>query len=267
MRNGTTVVVGGTGKTGRLVAAGVRERGDVVRTAARAGADVRFDWFESATWAQVLGGAGAVYLVTPMDPDFPAERVGEFVTAAEAAGVRRLVLLSGLSAGYGSVPMASRETPVRESGLEWTILRPGAFAQNFDPGERTGRALAAGELRLPVAPRTRVAYIDVRDIADVAIETLTADGHSGRIYTLTGARAVSYTEAVALISAATGKQARFTRIPLPDWITEQRAAGIRESALDWSLETFAAQERGAYAHLHPDVHTLLGRAPRPFTGR
>ncbi|MCF6468403.1 SDR family NAD(P)-dependent oxidoreductase [Nonomuraea sp. MG754425] len=251
----TVLVLGATGRTGRLVVAGLKARGVRVRAVSRS-APLPFDWDDPGTWGPVADGVTAAYLVTPEDPGFRAGRVGSFLDRAD--GIRRIVLLSGLSAGYGSVPMASREVPVRRPGLDWTILRPGAFQQNFvTPPE-------SGELRLPLGPRPRTAPIDVADIADVAVRVLTTDGHAGRTYDLSGPRALSYAELLEIASRRGGRPAVYVDEPVEAWLARMTARGVSEQALNWSLETFEAIRRGVYARLHDGVHQVLGRRPRDF---
>lgn len=241
------LVLGATGKTGRLVAGELGRRGLAVRGASRS---LGFDWHAPATWR--LTGVHAAYLVTPQQADFPPELVEDFVTRADAAGVRRLVLLSGLSAGYGSEPMLSRERPVRAARAAWTVLRPGSFSQNFAPGGPYHRE----EVRLPLGPEPRAAFIDVRDIADVAVAALTGDGHEGRTYDLSGPRAPTFAEALATVSAT----ARYVDVPEREWL----AGRTPDAALNWSLETFEAIRRGDYARLRHGVQEVLGRNPRDF---
>jgi uncharacterized protein YbjT (DUF2867 family) len=252
LNQGTVLVLGATGNTGRLVVEGLRERGRPVRPAARS---LGFDWREPESWQPFLAGAEAVYVVTPMEPDFPAELVSEFVGRADAFGVRRLVLLSGLSAGYGSRPLLSREEPVRAAKAEWTILRPGAFSQNFSLDGVHGPAIRAGEVRMPLGPGPGPysAFIDVRDIADVAVEVLTGEGHAGRVYELAGPRALTYPEAFAMVAEALGRPVRFVNVPLEEW-----------TGHPWSAETYEAIRRGEYAPLHDGVRQVLGREPRDF---
>ncbi|MGW0532858.1 NAD(P)H-binding protein [Streptomyces sp. NPDC003032] len=263
------LVLGATGKTGSLVADGLRARGVAVRRAARSLPDgpgtARFDWHRPATWGPALAGATALYVVTPMEPAFPARLVDGLVDRATAEGVRRVVLLSGLSAGYGSPVLLDRERPVRASALEWTVLRPGGFSQNFS-AEPHVSAVLGGELRLPLGPGPGAAsaFIDVRDIADVAVATLVEPGHNGLTHLLTGPRALTFGAAMSLIGEATGRHVRYVDVPLGLWTAEQRAAGVPDDAVAWSLETFAAMRRGAYAEVHDGVRRVLGREPRGF---
>ncbi len=130
----TVLVLGATGKTGRRVIPRLRMRGIPVRAASRS-SHTRFDWSDPGSWDAALRHATAVYMVAPTLPG-PAH---EFVARAEAAGVQRLVLLSGRGADtWGEstfgLDMRSAEDAVRGSALEWTVLRPNNFQQNFRRG-------------------------------------------------------------------------------------------------------------------------------------
>ncbi|WP_373453339.1 SDR family oxidoreductase [Streptomyces sp. XY006] len=128
MSNDTTLVLGATGTTGRRVAARLRLRDTPVRAASRSG-QIPFDWFHPTGWDQALRGVTVAYVVPPPAPG----PVHDFVVRAEAAGVRRMVLLSGHGADdWGDSPfgldMRSAEDAVRGSALEWTVLRASNFA-------------------------------------------------------------------------------------------------------------------------------------------
>lgn len=89
----TVVVTGSSGRTGSRVAQAAEAAGLTVRAASRAQG---FDWHDGSTWADVLRGADAAYLVYPSDVGAPdaADAVGRLAREAVALGVRRLVLLS-----------------------------------------------------------------------------------------------------------------------------------------------------------------------------
>lgn len=227
MSNDTTLVLGATGKTGRRVAARLRLRGTQVRAASRS-SRTRFDWSDPDGWDAALHGITAAYVVPPPVPG----PVHEFVARAEAAGVRRLVLLSGHGADtWGDstfgLDMRSAEDAVRGSALEWTVLRPSNFNQNFD--EDLFRApLVGGELALP-AGAVPEPFIDLEDVADAATAVLAEPAlHAGRIYELTGPRALTFAEAVELISRASGLPIVYKRVSPPStprrW---SRRAGAR----------------------------------------
>lgn len=263
MSNETTLVLGATGTTGRRIAARLRMRGTPVRAASRS-SEAHFDWYEPGSWDAALRGVGAAYVVAPRVPG----PVHEFVSRAEAAGVRRLVLLSGHGAdtwgdsAFG-LDMRSAEDAVRGSALEWTVLRPSNFAQNFDEGVFHAQ-LAAGELALP-AGTVPEPFIDVDDVADAAVAVLTEAGrHSGRVYELTGPRALTFGEAVELISRASGRPLAYRRISPEECATRLAEEGLSEDDAHEVTAMFVLMERGLLAAPAEDLATLLGRAPRTF---
>src|SRR5688500_16650943 len=124
----TTLVLGGTGKTGRRVAQRLADRGQPIRIGSRSGTP-RFDWDDATTWEPALRDVTAVFVVYYPDLAVPgaAETIRAFAAAAVASGVQRLVLLSGRGEEQAEVS----ERAVQESGAEWTILRASWFSQNF----------------------------------------------------------------------------------------------------------------------------------------
>ncbi|AOS64512.1 NAD(P)H-binding protein [Actinoalloteichus hymeniacidonis] len=259
----TTLVLGATGKTGRRVAARLRLRGTPVRTASRS-SQTRFDWSDPAGWDAALDGVAAVYLVPPTVPG----PVHEFVAKAEAAGVQRLALLSGRGADtWGDsdfgLDMRSAEDAVRGSALEWTILRACNFNQNFDE-DLHHAPLLAGQLALPIGDVTEP-FIDIEDVADVAAAVLSEAGrHAGRIYELTGPRALTYGEAVESIARASGRPLTYRQLSPAEYVARLVDQGLGEDDAHHIAAMFALLERGLVSTTTEDVATVLGRAPRTF---
>jgi uncharacterized protein YbjT (DUF2867 family) len=151
-----TLVLGGTGKTGRRVVERLERRGLPVRVGSRS-AEPPFDWEDRSTWAPALQGVGAVYVSFYPDLAVPGavEVVGSFAELAVKSGVPRLVLLSG----RGEPEAEQAERAVGETGAELTILRSTWFAQNFSEsymldGVLNGEVAAPGR-RGPGAVRGR----------------------------------------------------------------------------------------------------------------
>lgn len=263
MNTENTLVLGATGKTGRRVLARLRLRGTPVRAASRSSA-TRFDWSDPGGWDAALRDISVAYVVPPGVPG-PAH---EFVKRAEAAGVRRLVLLSGRGAdtwgdsAFG-LDMRSAEDAVRGSALEWTVLRASNFNQNFDE-DVFHAPLVAGELALP-ADTVPEPFIDIEDIADIATKVLTEPGrHAGRIYELTGPRALTFGEAVELISRASGRPLTYRPIPSAEYVETLVAEGVGEGDAQHVAEMFTLMERGLFAETTDDLASVLGRVPRTF---
>jgi uncharacterized protein YbjT (DUF2867 family) len=263
MSNDTTLVLGASGKTGRRLVARLRLRGMPVRAASRSSA-ARFDWSDPDTWDGALQGIAAAYVVAPPTPG----PVHEFTTRAEAAGVHRLVLLSGRGADtWGEstfgLDMRDAEDAVRGSALQWTILRPNNFDQNFDE-DLFHAPLVAGELALP-AGDVPEPFIDIEDVADVAATVLTEpDRHAGQTYELSGPRAITFDEAVELISRTTGRPITYKQISPAEYTASLIEEGWGEHDAHHVAEMFVMMERGLLATTTDGVATVLGRAPRTF---
>jgi uncharacterized protein YbjT (DUF2867 family) len=155
--------------------------------------------------------------------------------------------------------MRTIEDAVRQSGLDWTILRPGAFNSNayaWAETVRTHRTVFApfGDVGLPT--------IDPADIAEVAATALREDGHAGQVYELTGPALTTPRQGADAIGDAIGEPVRF----MEQTREEARAQMLRfmpepvvETTLDAIGEPNPAEQR-----ISPDVERVLGRVPRTF---
>jgi uncharacterized protein YbjT (DUF2867 family) len=256
---GLTLVLGATGKTGRRVVQRLSEKGHAVRNGSRQ-SDPPFDWGDQSNWDAVLDGVTEAYISYAPDLAIPGatDAVRAFVERSVKNGVRRLVLLSG----RGEEEAQECELIIQRPDIEWTVVRCSWFSQNFSEGEFLDMVLA-GEIALP-AGEVGEPFVDVDDIADVAVAALTEDGHAGQVYELTGPRLLTFAEAVDEISQATGRTIQYIQIP-----QDAFAAGIAEAGLPeditWLLNyLFATVLDGRNASLGDGVQKALGREPRDF---
>jgi uncharacterized protein YbjT (DUF2867 family) len=250
------MVVGATGNVGeplvRMLSAAGEEVTAVSRriTAAPPGVVVRQGELASLEF----GGVSAVFLMVS----------GAFVSLAEvlgrakAAGVRRVVALSSQGVATGRHP-AVLDDSVRRSGLEWTLLQPGAFASNalqWAESVRSSREVVApfGDVALPV--------VDPEDIAAVAAAALREDGHAGRSYVLTGPAPITPRDQAAAIGSAVGEPVRF----VPQTRDEARAQllGVMPPEVVDVTLALLGTPTPAEQEVSPDVERVLGRPPKPF---
>jgi uncharacterized protein YbjT (DUF2867 family) len=265
-KNDTILIVGATGKVGRRLVSRLREAGHEVRAVSRS-TEIRFDWHDETTWAAALDGVAAAYLIPPDEP-IPAEAL---VAAAVDAGVRRLVSQAGRSVhvlaeavgvGPEAIGMYALQEAVRGSGVEWTVLQPNNFNENFSEGDYLG-ALLAGELALPVEG-TVEPFIAVEDIAAVAAAVLTEDGHHGRIYELSGPEALPFKEAIDVLATASGRPMVFRSESPEEHADAMRAAGLPEDLVFFLDAMYRIMREGALAEPTGDVKEVLGREPVAF---
>lgn len=262
----TILLIGATGKVGRRVAARLDDLGVPVRPASRT-STVPFDWTDEATWPAVLDGARTAFVV-PYDAA-PVTR--PFLDAAIGSGLERIVLLSGRGVDVPDYLPAhlmkdnahvDGEAALRSTAVDWTILRPGWFAQNFSEGFFRD-AVLAGDLRLPAGDGA-ASFVDVDDIAAVAVAALTDDRHVGQTYELSGPRAVTMSEAAAEIAAASGRDVRYTHVEHDDFVRELVDQGWPASDADDYAHLVGAIRRGIDAYLSNGVERALGRPARDF---
>jgi uncharacterized protein YbjT (DUF2867 family) len=232
MGHGKILVTGATGNVGRLVvdellAAGAQ---DVRALTARPdqaalpeGVDVVRGWIgRPETVRAALDGVERLYLA-PHPPT-----AGEVAALAAAAGVRRIVALTGVdgSSWHGI------EAAVEESGAACTHLEPGEFMSNaLDWAEQIR---TTGTVR-DAYPTAANAPIDLGDIAAVAATALLADGHEGRRYPLTGPESLTRAQRVAAIGAALGREVPYVELTHEEAVADKAARGMGEFA-QWYVD-------------------------------
>lgn len=257
-QNELRLVVGGTGKTGRRVAQRLEARGLPVRVAARSGAP-RFDWDDPNTWAAVLEGARAMYIAYPPDLTVPTSgpQIRALCRQAVDSGVRKIVLLSG----RGEPQCYPAERAVRESGAAFTIARCSWFAQNFSEGQMLP-AVLGGELAFP-AGNVAEPFVDVDDMADVAVAALTSDAHDGKLYELSGPRLLTFGEAVVEIGEAIGRPIRYVPVSSDEY-AKVLAKFVPGDQVRFLKDLFEFILDGHNAYLSDGVQQALGRKPKDF---
>jgi uncharacterized protein YbjT (DUF2867 family) len=237
------VVTGATGTVGRELVRLLVERGQRPRVITR---DVRLarlvlgdevelaqaDLDRPETLPAALAGADQVFLLSPATSG-QVGRERHLVTAAAAAGVGHVVKTSVFRASRESkLRLAYQHGRIEElitrSGLEWTFLRPTFFMQNL-----TGQILNG--VLCSAADDGRVAMIDARDVAAAAATVLTTSAHSGRTYTLTGPRAVTFDQVAEVVSAAEGTGCVHRRVA-PERV---RTAMLQSGAEGWFASDLA----------------------------
>ncbi len=253
----TTLVLGGTGKTGRRVAERLRKRGLPTRVGSRSG-EVPFDWEDHTTWAPALGDVGSVYVSYYPDLAVAVAAVRAFADTAVEAGVRRLVLLPG----RGEEEAQRAERAVQEVGAEWTVVRCARFSQNFSESYLL-EPILGGEVALP-AGEVAEPFVDAGDIADVAVAALTEDGHAGQLYELTGPALLTFEEAVGEIASSMGREIRYVHIFVEEYASVLAEQDVPDEFVALLTYLFTEVLDGRNAHTASGVRRALGREPHGF---
>jgi uncharacterized protein YbjT (DUF2867 family) len=223
----TILVTGATGTVGSEVVRQLSTKGETVKAAARSANDTTFshlngvqtvqlDLNSTGKFASAFQGVDKLFLLTPLQSNM-VDLTSNLVNEAKNAKIKHIVKQSVMGADAEPGITASRlhrqaEKIIEESEIPFTFLRPNDFMQNFvnfySPTIKNKNAIY-----LP-AEDAKVSFVDVRDIAAVAVKTLTEDGnnrHNGKAYTITGPEALSYYQVAEILSNATGKKINYVR--------------------------------------------------------
>jgi uncharacterized protein YbjT (DUF2867 family) len=267
------LVIGATGRVGRLVVGLLTDAGVPVRAlthrpgAAALPADVEVvtgDLTVPESLDAGLRGAGAVFLVWAAPPATAPAVVERLATHA-----RRVVFLSSphqtphpffQQPNPMAVLHADIERLIAAAGLESVIIRPGMFASNalfwWAPAIRAG-----GAVRWPYGA-AETAPVDERDVAAVAVRALREDGYAGGDYVLTGPESLSQAEQVSVIGDVLGRRIRFEELS-PDEFRNETEGSWPRPAVDMLLAAWGAA-LGRPALVTSTVSGILGSAPRSF---
>lgn len=254
-----TLILGGTGKTGRRVAERLKAKGHTVRVGSRSAVPA-FDWNNEKGWEASLNGATAAYITYAPDLAMPGaqDSIQAFVNQAKRSGVKKLVLLSG----RGEEEAEACERIVQDSGLDWTIVRASWFNQNFSEGAFIDMVLG-GAITLPAGDQVEP-FVDVDDIADVVVAAFTERHHSGEIYEVTGPRLMTIGDVAADLSRATGREVAYVDVPHDAFVSEVANSGAPKDVV-WMLDyLFSTVLDGRNANLTDGIQRALGRQPKDF---
>ncbi len=267
MTNSQILILGGAGKTGRRIATQLGARGVEFRLASRSSAP-RIDWYDESTWSAAVRGSDTAYLAPPVDPD-GLDAAGRFVRQVAGDGLRRLVLLSGRGVGSPGRDFAvydsqlALEEAVTSSGLDWTILQPAWFMQNYSEGWLHDY-VEAGQLRLSAGTGGEP-WIDTDDVGDVATEALLDDRHLGQTYALSGPRLLTLAEVASELAAATGRPVDYVELEPDEHVAELVEVGVPGPEAEALRDLFAVIRNHRSEYLSDGVAQVLGREARDFT--
>lgn len=253
------LVIGASGKSGAKVYNKLSERGLDVIGAHRHG-EIHFDWTVPETWASSLIGIDAIYLTYYPDlavPDAPQD-IAKFCALAKIKGVKHITLLSG----RGEPAAQICEEIVQTSGLDWTVVRASWFNQNFTEG-MFREFIKRGSIALPVGNITEP-FIDVEDICDVVVASLTDSKHSGRLYEVTGPELLSFAQLAALFTQELPNPVDFVQISQDDFIKSLQHNGVDPKAIDMLAYLFTEVLDGRNEFIANGVEQALGRPAKSF---
>jgi uncharacterized protein YbjT (DUF2867 family) len=262
------LVTGATGNVGGELVRALAGAGQPVRALTRGGREQEFppgvqpvtgDLNQPQSMRTALAGAAAMFLY----PGY--QDMAGTLAEARQAGVRRVVLMSGSSAAGGDTSnavsryMIESEDAVRASGLAWTMVRAFGFMSNtlqWVPQLREGDLVRAPFAGVPIA------VVDPSDIAAVAAAALTAAGHDGRVYTVSGPQALRPADRARILGEVLGRDLRFEG-QSDDEARAEMSAAMPAEYVDAFFD-FYVKGTLDESQPQPDVAEVTGRPPRSF---
>jgi uncharacterized protein YbjT (DUF2867 family) len=277
----TILITGATGTVGSEVVKQLSAKGEniIVKAAARSATDntfenlnrvqvVQLDYDKPDTLAVALKGVDKLFLLTPFQSNM-VDLTSNLVSEAKKAKVKYIAKQSvmGADAEPGITPgrlHRQAEKIIEESGIPFTFLRPNFFMQNF-VNYYSNLIRSQGAFYMP-AGDAKVSFVDVRDIAAVAVKSLINDNQQkGRTYNITGGEALSYGQAAEILSKAVGKKINYVNV------TDQDARkGMKDMSMDeWTIksmiELFEITRAGYVSEISPIVEQVTGNKPITFS--
>lgn len=224
---------------------------------------VQGDLADSVSLASAMEGVKTTYLNIVPSPD-ALQQVDNFINAARSAGVQHIVKLSGLHASSDSRSgiirlHAEADRRLRESGIGYTVLRANSFYQNLLGQLDTIKE--NGQFYLPLGD-AKQSFIDVGDIAEIAVKRLTDKPVENADFDITGPDSLSLNDVAEVFSQVLGSNVQYVPISSDAFKGSLLEAGLPETAAESVAELFSVFAEGGYAEPTNDVAEVLGRAPR-----
>lgn len=221
---------------------------------------VHFSFERPETFEAALDRIDKVFLMRPPQMAKSAAFV-PFLDALKNRGISRVVVLSVMGADTNRLlPHHGLEELVKRMVFDWTMVRPSDFMQNLETVHRRS-IVERDEIAVPAGSGTS-SFIDVEDVAEVAAKVLTQEGHSGKGYTITGDRALSFADVAEKMSAVLGRRIHYRPVGVLPFIRQQLAEdrGLGMSLVMTAL--YSVQRFGGASRITDEVLTLSGRSPR-----
>ncbi|WP_413570515.1 SDR family oxidoreductase [Bdellovibrio sp. HCB117] len=227
---------------------------------------LQLDYGNSLILEQAFRDVDVLFFLQPLMPGMRDEAL-RVIKAARASGVEFILKVSEMGASKDSPYLYQRlhgeiDDMLVYSGIPYALLKPSSYMQNFIHGY--GDALLQGTLFLPEG-EGRTAYVDARDVADVALEILKRPwSYEKRHLDITGERALSNAEALVLISNQIHRRLSYVPITEEAAIKAWQRAGMNDFQMEVRLSLHRAIREGRMDHVSMNYQDITGRLPLSF---
>lgn len=212
----------------------------------------------------VLDKVEALFLLSPPGLTNQYEILSPWIEKAKVNKIQKVVLMTAMGVEFApeEAPFRKTEILLEKSGLQWNIIRPNWFSQNFNTFWISG-ILKDQKIYFP-GGKAKASFIDARDISSVAKVLLTTNEYSNKAFNLTGKEAIDHDEAAQYISSATGKKIEYVDITPEDFYKALVGVGLSEDYSKFLVMIAGALKEGFAAPIHDSVKSITGKDPISF---
>lgn len=272
--NGKILVTGALGNVGAEIVKRLQAAGSSLRAAdlsaetirERFGASVEavaFDFSKKETYRAAFEGVEKMFLMRPPQISDVKGLILPALDAAQAAGVRHVVFLSLIGIERVKfVPHYKVEEYLMRSPMTWTFLRASFFMQNLNTTHRQ-EIREQDEIFVPVGG-ARTSFIDVRDIAAVAVAALCQPGHENKKYDLTGPEALDYWQAAAILSETLGRTITYRNPSALEFFVSHLRRGTPLPTAMVMTGLYLSTRNGMAESVTDEVERVTGQKPISF---
>jgi uncharacterized protein YbjT (DUF2867 family) len=229
---------------------------------------VQIDYDRLETIRTSLAGVEKLFLLTPDLYEYEVVNIiSTFVDEARKAGVKKIVDMSvmGADAGFKTITgtrYRDAETVIEASGISYTHLRPNYFMQNFvNFYAQNIREHDAFYLPLDDA---KISFVDIQDVASVAVESLVNDGHCGKAFTITGPESLSCYETAQILSEVTERKIDYVSISENETRKRLGETNMPLNVVEYLIYSYKFTREGNFSLITDTVEQVTGKRPISF---
>jgi uncharacterized protein YbjT (DUF2867 family) len=211
-----------------------------------------------------LNGINKLFLLSPPGHVNQDELLIPVIEQAKKSGAQKIVLMTAMGANaIETAPFRKVEIFLEKSGIDFNIIRPNWFMQNFNSYWIEG-ILKTRQILLPVG-NAKGSFIDARDIASVAVELLQSDRFDNQEFDLTGSEALDHHQVAKILSEMTGLKISYKEIPPQEMFQGLLAAGLPKPYSEFLLMILEFFKLGYAERTTDAVEKITGKKPISFT--
>lgn len=268
MNKDKILIIGASGTVGSEVVKLLRNNGhDVLESTSRSVTkehQIQLDLVTGEGVKKAFDLSDRVFLISPPGYADQYAILSPLIQEAKRQGLKKVVLMTAMGANADeSSPFRRAELELENSGLQYNIVRPNWFLQNFN----TFWLKEINEQRKILLPTgdAKVSFIDARDISEVVAKLIVDDNYSNKAFDLTGKEALDHQQVAKVISSEINEDIIYEDID-PSLLREMLLnAHLPKDYVDFLLTILGFLKEGYNERVTQEVKNILGREPRDIS--